>query len=350
MFKIELINISSELQALIDKIDTFNDLWPALKYTMAPEQLKRLLHVATIESIGSSTRIEGAKLSDRQVEALLSGLNTESFKSRDEEEIAGYGYVMEEIFASYEYIPLTENYIKQLHVMLLQYSTKDTRHRGDYKKFPNNVEAFDIQGKSLGIVFKTSSPFDTPREMEQLVDWTNNALSNHVIHPLIVIGVFIVLFLAIHPFQDGNGRLSRVLTTLLLLKAGYLYVPYSALESIVEHNKEGYYRALRRTQLTITTETPDFDPWLLYFLRSLIKQIEHLEFKMKREQITRPSLPPLAAEILELVQNKGRATMADIVQATNAPRSTIKKYLSFLIDQKYVMRHGKGRAIWYTPA
>jgi len=350
MIKIGQIKIFAELQALIDKINMFNDAWPTLKHSLAPEQLKRLRHIATIESIGSSTRIEGAKLSDREVEALLSGLTTQSFKSRDEEEIAGYGYVMEEVFASYEYIPLTENYIKQLHAMLLKYSTKDMRHRGDYKKHPNNVEAFDTQGKSLGIVFETSSPFDTPREMEQLVHWTNDALINHSLNPLTVIGVFVVLFLAIHPFQDGNGRLSRVLTTLLLLKSGYSYVPYSALESVIEHNKEGYYRALRRTQTTFKTENPDFDPWLLYFLRSLVKQIEHLEVKIKHEQIARPSLPPLAADILQLIQQKNKATMADIAQATNAPRSTIKKHLNFLIDQKYIMRHGKGRAIWYTLA
>jgi Fic family protein len=348
MIKTEQIIISPELHTLIDTINTFNDSWPTLKHNMAPEQLKRLQHIATIESIGSSTRIEGAKLSDREVEILLSGLTTQSFKSRDEEEIAGYGYVMEEVFASYEYIPLTENYIKQLHAMLLKYSTKDIRHAGDYKKHPNNVEAFDTQGKSLGIVFATSSPFDTPREMEELVNWTNNALNNHVVHPLIAIGFFIVLFLAIHPFQDGNGRLSRILTTLLLLKFGYTYVPYSSLETIVEHNKEGYYRALRRTQTTIKTETPDFNPWLLYFLRSLHKQIDHLKSKIEREQITRASLPPLAAEILQLVQNKGKATMTDIAEATNAPRSTIKKHLSHLVDQKYLTRHGKGRAIWYT--
>src|ERR1700733_13009406 len=144
---------------------------------------------------------------------------------------------MEEVFTSYEFIPLTENYIKQLHAMLLKYSTKDIRHAGDYKKFPNNVEAFDIQGKSLGIVFETSSPFDTPREMEKLIHWTNKSLNDHAMHPLITIAVFIVLFLAIHPFQDGNGRLSRILTTLLLLRAGYAYLPYASLERVIEENK-----------------------------------------------------------------------------------------------------------------
>ncbi len=105
--------------------------------------------------------------------------------------------------------------------MLLKFSPKDERHRGNYKKFENSVQAFDLEGNSLGIVFETTSPFDTPRQMSEIVNWTAEHLSSPTIHPLLTIGVFTVTFLAIHPFQDGNGRLSRILTTLLLLKAGY---------------------------------------------------------------------------------------------------------------------------------
>ena len=338
--------ISDELKQLIDQIDIFNKSWQTLTH-LAPEQLKALRHVATIESVGSSTRIEGVKLSDREVEKLLSGLTTTSFKSRDDEEVLGYAHVMEEIFASYEYIPLTENYIKQLHAMLLQYSSKDVRHRGEYKKFPNNVEAFDAKGQSLGVVFETASPFDTVHEMKELIERTNNAFDKHLIHPLVVIGVFIVTFLAIHPFQDGNGRLSRILTTLLLLKSGYFYVPYSSLETIVEATKEAYYRALRLTQATLKQEKPNFIPWLTYFLRSLQKQIERLEFSIQREQITRPSLPKLADQILELARKNQKITILDVIEATQAPRSTVKKYLGLLVDQKYLMRHGQGRSVWY---
>ena len=347
MIKNENIILTPELTQLIEQIDAYNNSWQT-RDDLAPEQLKALLRLATIQSVGSSTRIEGSKLSDREVEKLLSGLKTTSFKNRDQEEIVGYKYVLEEIIASYEYIPLTENYIKQLHAMLLQYSTKDTRHRGDYKKFPNNVEAFDSQGKSLGIVFETASAFDTPQKMEDLINWTNNALDNHLFHPLIIIGIFTVIFLAIHPFQDGNGRLSRILTTLLLLKCGYSYAKYSPLETIIEHTKASYYRALRLTQTTLKSDSPQFQPWLLYFLRSLQKQIEHLEFTLKRNQIIRITLPPLASDILRLVQEREKITMNDVIQATNAPRSTIKKYLNMLVDQKYLMRHGQGRAVWYT--
>src|SRR5262249_21755944 len=150
------------------------------------------------------------------------------FGSRDEQEIAGYAEVMNLIFESYEDIQLTESHIKQLHRDLLKYSGKDNRHRGEYKKFTNHVEAFDQDGKSMGIVFETASPFDTPLQMEELVNWAKGAYEKKTIHSLLVTSIFIVVFLAIHPFQDGNGRLSRVLTTLLLLRAGYVYVPYSS--------------------------------------------------------------------------------------------------------------------------
>lgn len=340
---------SPEMIQLIAEIDQFKGSWQVLK-NIAPERLKALRHIATIESIGSSTRIEGSKLSDDEVERLLSNLETESFRSRDEEEVAGYAYVMEEVFSGYEYISLTENYIKQLHAMLLKYSTKDTRHRGDYKKFPNHVEAFDAQGKSLGVVFQTTSPFDTPREMENLISWAHRAFEEKRNHPLLIIGTFIVLFLAIHPFQDGNGRLSRVLTTLLLLKNGYTYVPYSSLEAVVEENKQGYYLALRRTQATLTKDNPDLQPWLIYFLRILQKQKQRLEAKLERSKSIYISLPELSVLIVQYIEQYKRATISNLVEATNTSRNTIKKHVVTLVEQGYLEQHGKGRGTWYTRA
>ena len=194
-----------------------------------PDRLTALRRIATIESIGSSTRIEGAKLSDGEVEALLAGLEIKTFTSRDEEEVAGYAEAMEGVFEHWERITLTENHIKQLHRDLLKYSSKDERHRGEYKTHNNHVEAFGPDGESIGVVFETASPFDTPRLITELVEWAQKILVDRDLHPLITVAIFIVVFLEIHPFQDGNGRLSRILTTLLLLRTGYAYVPYSSL-------------------------------------------------------------------------------------------------------------------------
>ena len=166
----DTLTITPEILKLISEIDEFKGAWTAIG-RISPERLTALRHVATIESIGSSTRIEGAKLSNTEVERLLAGLDVKELASRDEEEVAGYAEVMETSFAHWEDIALTGNHIKQLHRDLLQYSSKDERHPGEYKTQNNHVEAFGPDGETLGIVFETAPPFDTPRLMEELVEW-----------------------------------------------------------------------------------------------------------------------------------------------------------------------------------
>jgi Fic family protein len=346
------IPITQELLLLIAEIDEFKGKWRALN-SLAPDRLAALRKIATIESVGSSTRIEGARLTDRQVRALLANVGKQSFTSRDEQEVGGYAEVMDSIFASWESIPFSENYIKQFHKMLLKYSPKDERHRSEYKKFENSVQAFDVDGNSLGIVFETTSPFATPRQMSELVTQTAGRLISPTIHPLLTIGIFVVTFLAIHPFQDGNGRLSRILTTLLLLKAGYGFVPYSSLESIIEESKEGYYLALRQTQGTIGADrSPHWEPWLVFFLRALQRQKNRLQTKIDTEKIMAATLPLLAVRILELAKEHGRVTTQSILlqrgytneQATGESRSTIKARLKQLTDDRFLIRYGNGRS------
>ena len=346
MINTETLNITPEFLGLIAQIDEFKGAWKALG-TLAPERLSAVRRVATIESIGSSTRIEGSRLSDSEVEKLLSDISIRSFSSRDEQEVAGYAETMEQIFQSWEHIPLTENHIRQLHRDLLRHSDKDERHRGNYKTSPNNVAAFDEQGQQIGIVFETATPFDTPRLMRELIEWTSAALETKRLHPLLVIGVFTVAFLAIHPFQDGNGRLSRILTTLLLLRCGYAYTPYSSLESVVENSKEGYYLALRQTQTTIRTDAPNWQPWLLFFLRALHQQMKRLEKKVEQEHIVLAALPELSLQILEYARDHGRVTVKDMVILTGASRNTLKEHFRKLVENRQLSMQGKGRGVWY---
>ena len=277
----------------------------------------------------------------------MSNLAIRSFSSRDEQEVAGYAETMEQIFQSWEYIPLTENHVRQLHRDLLRHSDKDEYHRGNYKTSPNNVVAFDEQGQQIGIVFETASPFDTPGLMRELVEWTNAALETRSLHPLLVIGIFTVAFLAIHPFQDGNGRLSRILTTLLLLRCGYAYTPYSSLESVIENSKEGYYLALRQTQVTIRTDAPNWQPWLLFFLRALHQQMKRLEKKVEAEHIVLAALPELSLRILEHAREHGRVTLKEMTILTGASRNTLKEHFRRLVENRQLTMYGKGRGVWY---
>jgi Fic family protein len=283
---------------IVAEIDEFKGAWKALG-ALAPERLTALRRVATIESIGSFTRIEGSKLSDAEVERLLA------------------------------------------------FSDKDERRRGAYKTLANHVSAFDADGRELGVIFETATPFDTPGRMTELVGWARGGLVEKTLHPLLVTAIFTVVFLAIHPFQDGNGRLSRILTMLLLLRSGYAYVPYSSLESVIESNKDGYYLALRQTQRTIRTPAPDWQPWLGWFLRALREQKRRLESKIERERILAGALPGVSLRILDVVVERGRATIGEIVQLTGANRNTVKKHLASLVDANHLARHGAGKGTWY---
>lgn len=346
MIRTSSITITAQILNLIAELDEFKGRWDLLG-RLAPDRLTSLKRVATIESVGSSTRIEGVRLSDLQVEALLANVERRSFRSRDEEEVAGYAEVMNTIHESWEQITMSENHIKKLHGIALMYSTKDAAHRGEYKKLPNNVEAFDADGRSIGIIFETVAPFETPRLMAELVSGTDTARREKEMHPLLMIGAFVVHFLAIHPFQDGNGRLSRVLTTLLLLQSGYRHVPYSSLERIVEENKDGYYLALRASQKLIRSEGENLDDWLRFFLTSLKKQKDVLLGKIEREQLLE-KLALLEEKMLAIARERGRITIADAVTLLAANRNTVKLHLRQLVQQGYLEQHGTGKGTWYS--
>ena len=346
MFRTDSLHITPETLSLIARIDEFKGAWRAMG-TLAPERLSALRRVATIESIGSSTRIEGSKLTDREVDKLLSNLAIQSFETRDEQEVAGYAELMDLVYSSWRDIPFNENHVKQLHQILLRHSEKDSRHRGQYKTNSNSVAAFDEDGVQIGIVFETASPFDTPRLMGELLTWLNDERDKALLHPLLIIAIFVVVFLEIHPFQDGNGRLSRILTTLLLIQAGYTYVPYSSLESVIELNKEAYYLALRQTQGSIRSDAPNWQPWLAFFLRSMAEQVRRLEKKVERERIVLATLPDLSLQIVEFTREHGRITIGDAIKLTGVSRNTLKQHFRQLVERGHLNQQGSGRGVWY---
>ncbi len=338
----------NEIVSLLLEIEEFKGSWKAFG-NLAPTRLTELKRIATIESIGSSTRIEGSKLTDLEVSKIMEGLSKQSFRKRDEQEVAGYAMLMNEIFESWEEMPLTENIIKQMHSILMRPSSKDERHRGAYKTIDNSIAAFDSKGHAIGVVFETTSASDTPRYMKQLVDWTNRLLFEKKLPSLIVIGMFVVSFLAIHPFQDGNGRLSRALTTLLLLRSGYLYAPYSSLESVIEASKDNYYIALRTTQKTLQKAEPNWDVWLFYFLKSLVKQKKNLEKKIQEEHLLRV-MPEISLRIIEKLKSHGPMDITQMAKLLNVNKFTLRDYFKRLVKESYLIKLGSGRATKYDLA
>jgi Fic family protein len=347
MIKTESLILTKEILNLMTEIDEFKGAWLALG-NIAPDRLLQLRKVATIESIASSTRIEGSLLTDQQVEKLIGNLKIQKFETRDEQEVAGYADLMTVVFDNYIDMPLSENFIQQLHGYLMKYSEKDQWHKGQYKKFPNHVVATDAFGQVVGVVFETTTPLETPIKMQELVDWAAENLTKRDWHPLLVIAFFIVSFLAIHPFQDGNGRLSRVLTTFLLLKSGYRYVAYSSLEAVIEREKPDYYRSLRHTQTTLSQDEPNWSAWVLFFLKSLKRQKDNLEIKIKRERLLLTQLPDMSQKILDLIRENGRITISELVTFTQYNRNTLQKHLESLVKNNQIQRNGVGKGTWYN--
>lgn len=335
----------AEILALVAGIDELKGRWIG-GLQLNPQALGRLKRSVLVTSTGSSTRIEGARLTDEEVEKVMQGVQTRKLSDRDSQEVKGYYELLHNVFDSWTTIRLSESTIKHFHNQLLKYVEKDQRHRGDYKKIENLVEMFDEKGKSMGIIFAPTKAYLTPKEMQELVDWTKNALEKQTYHPLLIIGNFLVEFLKIHPFQDGNGRLSRILTNLLLLKAGYRYMPYVSHEKLIEDNKTNYYLALRKSQNSFGGKKEDIFPWLHYFLDILLKQSEIATKLIQSEEVEK-LLSPKQLQIWNYLQDVAEAPPGAICDKTRITKPTVIQALNRLIKLKKVERIGMGRATRY---
>ena len=329
----------------ISFIESFKGQWTAIEQK-GNRYLKELRYMATIESIGSSTRIEGATLTDKEVEKLLKSVKVSKFKSRDEQEVVGYYEALDIILYNYDTIKLSENYIKQLHGILLKHSGKDTRHRGHYKNLSNQVVA-NYPGGKQALIFKTTEPHLTSKEMEQLVEWTNSEFKKSELHPLIIIAAFVYEFLAIHPFQDGNGRLSRLLTTLLLMQHNYDFVQYVSCEGLIEERKKDYYKALMTGQKNRYKATENIDKWTVFFFDCMTSLIGKLEQKYQAYNDTGGYLNDRQKKVLSFIGKNAPVKLSDIVQATRLNRSTLKKDLSYLLSENSIYRRGQGKGSVY---
>lgn len=337
---------NQKILQLISYIDGFKGKWNIVE-NKENRYLKELRKIATIESIGSSTRIEGATLTDKEVEELLDDIEITKLKSRDEQEVIGYYEVLELIYDNYSDIHLSESYIKQLHQMLLKYSNKDERHRGTYKFLSNKVVATYPTGEQRTI-FATTEPALVAGEMQELIEWTNEQWEQKNIHQLIVIGSFIYDFLSIHPFQDGNGRLSRLLTTLCLLQRDYAFIQYISFENHIEQQKKVYYEALMNGQKNRGTENERIELWLIFFLESLKTLTEKLEQKYDVFKSKGGYLNDRQKLINNFIIENQPIKVSDLSrQFPEIGLSTLKKDLQYLRDEQVLTMIGKGKGTVY---
>ena len=338
-------NIPQNLWALVSQIDELKGRFVG-GASLNPQILGRLKKSVLVTSTGASTRIEGAKLSDEDVEKLMRGLSMQKFKDRDKQEVRGYYELLENVFGAYKKIPFSESSIQHLHRELLKYVEKDTFHRGNYKKVENQVEMIDDAGASVAVVFATTPAWLTGKEMQELVEWTQNAIVEKKIHTLILIANFIVEFLKIHPFQDGNGRMSRILTNLLMLQHGYEYVPYVSHEKLIEDNKVEYYVVLRKSQKTFGTKAEDLSPWFEFFLNVSLTQSKEALALISKERIEK-LLSPKQLLVWQYLLTIEEATPGEISKTTGVARPTVSQAIDTLLRLKKVERIGQGRTTRY---
>lgn len=338
--------VNQQIIKKIAYIDSFNGKWTGLEIKESI-YLKELKQIATIESIGSSTRIEGSTLSDEEVKNLINSVKITSFKTRDEEEVFGYYEVLNLILESYDEIEVKKNHIHHLHKSLLQVSSKDQSHRGSYKKLSNKVVA-KYPGGRQKIVFNTTAPFLVDKEMDHLISWTNKNFDNEELHPLIITGTFIYEFLSIHPYQDGNGRLSRLLTTLFLLRHNYDFMQYASMEIEIEKRKKDYYKALMNGQKNRGTKQELIDDWMIFFLETLEATIKKLEDRYKSIKDKKSYINDRQQKIVNFIGIKEPVKIGDLTAAlTDFSEYTIKKDVKYLLDEKYLEKAGRGKATVY---
>lgn len=344
-FDRRLQRIPPSLWSKITQIEQLKGQWIG-GAQLSPQVLGRLKKFVLVTSTGASTRIEGAKLSDTDIEKLMRGISIQRFADRDQQEVKGYYELLQNVFESWRRLKLTEGMIKNFHKELLKYVEKDTTHRGDYKKRENKVHMIDEAGQSIGVLFDTTPTYLTPKEMQELVEWTTHSLSEKKHHPLIVISNFLVEFLNIHPFQDGNGRLSRVLTNLLLIKEGYLYIPYISHEKLIEDNKPDYYLALRNSQKTFKTKKENILPWLDFFLTVFLKQSQMAVNLLSQENLEK-LFSAKQLVVWQYLQKMSETSPGEIAQETGVARPTVNQVLNKLLAFKKIERLGLGRSTRY---
>ncbi len=342
-------SVFQQIMKKLSVVDSFKGSWSSIELKQSTH-LKELRKIATIESIGSSTRIEGATLTDEEVKKLLKSVKVTKLESREQQEVVGYYEALKLILDNYKEIELSERYIHQLHGVLLKHSKKDQKHKGKYKSLSNQVVANYPDG-SKQIIFRTTEPAMTSKEMENLLIWVNERFEETDMHPVIITGAFVYEFLSIHPYQDGNGRLSRLLTTMILMKLGYNFIQYISFEHIIEDRKDEYYRALMAGQKNRYQDEEKIDQWMLFFLDCLVILIKRLEAKYEVYSKLSIALNERQQSVIAFVKKQQVVRMGELEKVfKNYSRNTLKKDMSYLVKEGLLIKVGerKGTRYHYT--
>ena len=304
-----------------------------------PSELDKLVEIAKVQSTEASNSIEGIRTTETRLRQLMSEKTTP--RNRDEKEIAGYRDALNIVHENFAYIPLTPNYILQLHKILLSHT--DSGFGGSFKNVQNYISATDAQGKHFTL-FTPLAPYETRSAMQEICDEYNRAIGEGKVDPLLIIPVFIHDFLCVHPFLDGNGRMSRLLTTLLLYRAGYEVGKYISLEAKIAKNKDAYYDALEVSQIGWHEERDDPTAFIKYLLSTIIAA--YRDFDERMQLVSESSLDTVKNAIESRL---GKFTKRDILElCPGLSASTVERHLKRLTAAGYISKHGAGKNTFYV--
>ena len=338
-------DVTEALYSRIAEIDAVKNTF-RLTHSLLPQAIERLTQTVIVTSTGASNRIEGNRLSDEEVKALYRSMRIKPFKTRDEKEVAGYLEILQTVFDSYDDMPVNESSILNLHQTMLAFSDKDQRHLGQYKFGPNRVEAKDSGGNVVGVIFDPTPPHLTRKEIQESVGWYDWAVAEKFKHPLILIANFIFEYLAIHPFQDGNGRTSRLLTNLMLLRQGYSFTTLVSHERLVEQSKTEYYLALNKTQKSWKRAKEDLSPWLLFIFDIFHQQAVEAQTLLESDQFEY-LLSEKQLQFWQWAKLQEVFSRKTAIGALGFAPRTVEDITRKLLDMGKLERLGQGRATRY---
>ncbi|MGO9316776.1 MAG: Fic family protein [Terracidiphilus sp.] len=349
MLNTDKIQITHEMLLAVGELDAFKGAWNGLR-GIGLKPLTALRRAAGMESVAASVRMAGGRLTDGRIERLMEETVEIEYPSGEEFDPLGYAHALTKILHGWKQMQASEAQILRLHFWLMGFGRRAGKEAGEYKSWARPLAAADEEGRKAGIRLQTADARKTPERMRELAAWLEREERAGKMHKLLLTGMFVARLLAIHPFLEGNGRLSRLLTTLLLLRFGYEYVPYSSLEAVLEGYGEEYPRALRRTQMTLGGDAPDWEPWLMFFLDALREQKRRLAEKVKEERKLQANQTELSVAILERVRKEGRVRMAEAMTMTGAKRTTLREHFRKLVRERRLEQHGECKGTWYSAA
>jgi Fic family protein len=346
MIDLSTLIITFDILSLVSEIDEFKGEWNCAE-PLTSESRDTLMKIAMAEGAGASSRLEGGLIADNKA-LMINNSSYQKFTNAEERYVAGYISVSEHIFRDYADLSFSMDTITQFHRDLYQFSISGSYHGVRSPTALVQTDLITDEYTEEEMDSTASMEKETFGMLEELISWVNKANSQKTIHPLLITAVFTAVFLNIKPFKGGNNTLSNILCYFLLIKAGYRYMPYCSLDSLIEQSENVYYRAFAQTAESLNLKKVNWQPGVIVFLKTLQKHKQKLKLNLERKETQINRLPDHLLQLLDLVKAKGRITISEASMLTRSNPTQIRRYLDVLVTGHHLQKHGTTKGVWYS--